>query len=164
MFFNRLYYLTQVRQILQEYCKTFAVKMQTICSNNAISTQWLECCILPSWESVRVTWTLLSLRPGYFCQSSPQSHRTRIQNQDVVVELQQFGSNLERYFFRFTGFQENLLKAFQLFHRTGYTSHKVTNIKLNHFCTVSLAGIGHSHGSSQLPLSVMLVLSKDTSL
>ena len=70
----------------------------------------------------------------------------------VVVELQQFGGNLERYFFRFAGFQENLFKAFQLFHRTGYTSHKVTNIKLNHFCTVSLAGIGHSHGSSQFAL------------
>ena len=67
----------------------------------------------------------------------------------VVVELQQFGGNLERYFFRISGFQENLLKAFQLFHRTGYTSHKDTKIKLNHICTVSLARKENSHGISQ---------------
>ena len=63
--------------------------------------------------------------------------------QIVVVELQHIGRYLKRYLSRFTGFQEDFLKAFQFFHRTGYTAHKVADVKLHHFGTITLSGIGH---------------------
>lgn len=89
---------------LQWHCITFAMtlqhlcssaanvcsEMQTICSNNAISTQWLECCILPPWESVRVA------NAAFYVPATSANHHLKVTRlaykiKIVVVELQQFG-------------------------------------------------------------------------
>ena len=76
--------------------------------------------------------------------------------QIIIIELQQFRCDAETDFVGLSGFKENLLETFQLLHRTGDTAHQVTDVELNHLCTVATAGIGDGNGCRQFSVGTHL--------
>ena len=55
-----------------------------------------------------------------------------------------------------SGLEENLLKTFQFFHRTGDAAHQVADVKLNHLRSVTAAGIGDGNSRRQFAISTHL--------